>query len=93
MLRITIYEDDAWWRLRLAGRLEGDLVTEAEHTWISAPISDKRVEIDMRDVTWVDEAGRYLLQEMPRSGARFVTVSCGPAGEVWPPSQHYFCFI
>jgi len=73
MLRITIYADDAWWRLHLAGRPEGDLVAEAEHTWISAPISDQRVEIDMRDGLWVDEAGRYLLQAMQRARARFVT--------------------
>ena len=75
MLRITIYADDAWWRLHLAGRPEGDLVAEAEHTWISAPISDQRVEIDMRDVTGVDEVAQYLLQAMQRAGARFVTRS------------------
>ena len=72
MLRITVHEDGALWRLHLAGRLEGPWVAETENTWGSAPVSGRRIEIDMTEVTWIDEAGRRLLQAMNQAGARFI---------------------
>ena len=72
MLRITLQEDGTVWRLHLAGRLEGAWVAETENAWRSAPVSDRRVEIDMREVTWIDQAGRCLLQAMNQAGARFI---------------------
>jgi hypothetical protein len=72
MLRITVQEDGTLWRLHLAGRLEGAWVAETENTWRSAPASGRRVEIDMREVTWIDQAGRYLLEAMNQAGARFI---------------------
>ena len=71
MLRITV-QDDAPWRLQLAGRLEGAWVAETENAWRSAPVSGRRVEVDMREVTWIDEAGRRLLRVMNQAGARFI---------------------
>jgi hypothetical protein len=47
-------------------------VAETEDTWYSAPVSGRRVEIDMTEVTCVDEAGRCLLQAMNLAGARFI---------------------
>ena len=72
MLRITVQEHDALWCLHLAGRLEGAWVAETENTWRSAPVSGRRVEIDMRDVTWIDDAGRRLLIAMNQAGARLI---------------------
>jgi hypothetical protein len=72
MLRITVQEDGTLWRLHLSGRLAGAWVAETENTWRSAPVSGRRVEIDMREVTWIDEAGRCLLQAMNQAGARFI---------------------
>jgi hypothetical protein len=72
MLRITVQEDALLWRLHLSGRLAGAWVAETENTWRSAPVSGRRVEIDMREVTWIDEAGRCLLQAMNQAGARFI---------------------
>ena len=72
MLRITVQEDGTLWRLHLAGRLEGAWVAETENTWRSAPASGRRVEIDLREVTWIDKAGRCLLQTMNQAGARFI---------------------
>jgi hypothetical protein len=72
MLRITVQEDGALWRLLLAGRLEGAWVVETESTWRSAPVSGRRIEIDMREVTWIDQAGLRLLQAMNQAGARFI---------------------
>src|SRR5258705_6937677 len=72
MLRITVQEDGSLWRLHLAGKLAGAWVAETENTWRSAPISGRRLEIDMKEVTWIDEAGRRLLQAMNQAGARLI---------------------
>ena len=72
MLRITVEEDGTLWRLHLSGRLAGAWVAETENTWRSAPVSGGPVEIDMREVTGIDEAGRCLLQAMNQAGARFI---------------------
>jgi hypothetical protein len=72
MLRVTVQEDGTLWRLHLAGRLEGAWVDETENTWRSASVSGRRVEIDLREVTWIDQAGLRLLQAMNQAGARFI---------------------
>jgi hypothetical protein len=72
MLRITVHQDGRLTRLQLAGRLAGAWVAETENAWRSAPVSGSPVEIDIRDVTGMDEAGRCLLQAMSEAGARFV---------------------
>jgi len=72
MLRITVQEVGTLWRLQLSGRLAGAWVAETEHTWRSAPESGSPVEIDLREVTGIDEAGRCLLRAMNEAGARFV---------------------
>ena len=72
MLRITVEEEGSLYRLHLAGRLAGAWVPETENTWRSAPISGRPVEIDMREVTGIDQAGLCLLQAMNHSGAGFI---------------------
>jgi hypothetical protein len=72
MLRITVQEDGTLWRLHLSGRLVGAWVAETENTWRSASVSGRRVEIDISEVTWIDEAGRCLLQTMNQAGAGFI---------------------
>jgi hypothetical protein len=72
MLRITVQEDGTVWRLQLSGRLAGAWVAETENTWRSAPVSGRPVEIDIREVTGIDEAGRWLLRAMNQAGARFI---------------------
>jgi hypothetical protein len=39
--------------------------------WLSTPCSGKVIEVDLREVTGVDDAGRELLAAMHRAGARF----------------------
>jgi hypothetical protein len=72
MLRITLHEDGTQWRLHLAGRLAGVWVAETENTWRSALVSGRLIEIDIREVTGIDEAGRCLLRAMNQEGARLV---------------------
>ena len=71
MLRITVHEEGGQCRLELAGKLGGPWVAETENVWHSAPCSGKEIEVDMREVTGVDDAGRELLAAMHRAGACF----------------------
>lgn len=75
MLRITVHEDEATWRLQLEGRLAREWVTEAERAWHTAPRAGqgaKQIEIDLSDVSGVDEAGKRWLAQMHEAGVRFL---------------------
>jgi hypothetical protein len=72
MLRVTVHEDGRLCRLELAGKLGGPWVAETEHAWRSSSCQDKQIEVDMRQVTGVDDAGRELLSAMHQAGARLL---------------------
>jgi hypothetical protein len=69
MLRITIHGDGKVCRLELAGRLEGPWVAETENAWRASLHPDRKIEVDLRQLTWVDNAGRDLLAAIHRAGA------------------------
>jgi hypothetical protein len=72
MLRVTVYQEPALCRLQIAGRLEGPWVAETEQVWRSSLCSAKQLEVDIRQLTGVDDCGRQLLSAMHREGARLV---------------------
>ena len=72
MLRITVHEDSTYSRLEIAGKLEGPWVLETEYAWRSSLRSGRLIELDMRQLTGVDEAGRELLLAMHLAGVRLV---------------------
>ena len=72
MLRITVHEKGTRCRLELSGRLEGPWVAETDYAWRSSSRSAKQIEVDMRQLTGVDDSGRMLLSAMHRAGARLV---------------------
>jgi hypothetical protein len=72
MLRITVDQDDTSCRLKLAGRLCGLWVAETRRAWRSSPCSGKQIEVDMRELTSIDDCGRELLSAMYQAGARLV---------------------
>ena len=72
MLRVTVHEDGTLYRLELTGRLGGPWVAETEHVWGSLSCGNKQIEVDVRQVTGVDEAGRKLLSIMHQAGARLI---------------------
>ena len=72
MLRITVHHDGGRYRLELAGKLGGPWVAETENVWRSAPCSGKEIELDIREVTGIDDAGRELLIAMHEAGSNFV---------------------
>ena len=69
MLRITIHEDEKVCRLELAGRLEGPWVAETENAWRFSLGPDRKIEVDLRQLTGVDNAGRDLLAAIHLAGA------------------------
>ena len=72
MLRITIREDAKGYRLELAGKLEGPWVAETETVWRASLRPDRTIEVDLRQLTGVDDAGRDLLAAIHRAGACLV---------------------
>jgi hypothetical protein len=72
MLRITVDQDDTSCRLKLAGRLCGLWVAETKRAWRSSPCLGKQIEVDMRELTSIDDCGRELLSAMYQAGARLV---------------------
>jgi hypothetical protein len=69
MLRIMIHEDGEICRLELAGRLEGPWVAETENAWRFSLGPDRKIEVDLRQLTGVDNAGRDLLAAIHLAGA------------------------
>ncbi len=77
MLKITLYDTAGQLRLELEGRLAGAWVCELESCWRTARASHpcRKLSVDLTSVTFIDQAGRYLLQLMHRDGASFVASS------------------
>jgi hypothetical protein len=75
MLKITIHNADGPLRVELEGRLAGAWVCELEHCWHTAQANHPKkraFSVDLTSVTFIDQAGRYLLQLMHRDGVSFV---------------------
>src|SRR5712672_1945418 len=72
MLRITVHEDGTFCRLELAGRLAGPGVHETEYAWRSTLRSGRQIELEMRRLTDIDDAGRELLSLMHLAGVRLI---------------------
>jgi anti-anti-sigma regulatory factor len=74
MLKITIHDAAGQRRLELEGRLAGVWVSELEHGWRTAQAShpNRTLAVDLTSVTFIDQAGHYLLRLMHRNGVRFV---------------------
>lgn len=78
MLRITANDNPRVLTFRLEGRLEGRWVEELEHCWGSLVNGDHKptVRVDLKDVTFIDAAGKAWLAEMHEQGAEFIAGDC-----------------
>ena len=74
MLRITVQERSSGVTLMLEGKLIGPWVSELEKTWCSKS-ADKRVQVDLSEVSFVDASGEALLAQMCRRGAELIADS------------------
>jgi hypothetical protein len=69
MLRITTEHRDRTVVLRLEGRLQGPWIDELRECWQRArEASGETVQIELVDVSLINEAGKALLTEMHRAG-------------------------
>jgi hypothetical protein len=74
MLRVSHSDTLAEQRWSLCGALTGPWVDELRSSWRQARECTPRAHavIDLRDVTFIDEAGEELLEEMQSTGAELV---------------------
>ena len=73
MLKITVEPGIDAVRLKLEGDLAGTGVRVLEEFWLttSASVGDRAVCLDLSGVSRVDDAGRFLLALIHRTGASF----------------------
>lgn len=74
MMKIEIQEAGDRLILQIEGRLAGAYVPELENCWRQAQSKEpgRQISVDLKQVTCVDRAGKYLLQLMHRRGVRFL---------------------
>ena len=71
VLRISLHEKGRKVRLQLEGRLEGPWVAEFRQAFEAANSARRAITVDLRAVTFIDEAGREALAAAHKSGADF----------------------
>jgi anti-anti-sigma regulatory factor len=74
MMKIQVNDDSQQVTLQIEGRVAGPFVVALEDCWLNARASsaDRRIRVDLKNVTCIDRAGRQLLQAMHRSGVQFL---------------------
>jgi anti-anti-sigma regulatory factor len=74
MMKIQTKELDGQLILQVEGRLAGAFVPELENCWHAARAKqpDRKISVDLKSVTCIDRAGRYLLQLMYGNGVGFL---------------------
>ena len=74
MLRITVELHGDFTVLKVEGNLREPWVAELERCWRStcATRPAKRVRVELKDVSFVDDRGKVLLTEMAYNGAELV---------------------
>jgi anti-anti-sigma regulatory factor len=77
MLKITLHDSVAEFRLKLEGRLSGLWVNELEQCWktASSTTQGRKTILDLAEVDFVDPAGESLLARMHAQGVELVAVT------------------
>lgn len=76
MLKITIAVEDKRTILELEGGLAGPWVQELRDCWQRTRSRDRQIDVVLKQVTFIDGAGRQLLAEMHRQGAALAAEGC-----------------
>jgi ABC-type transporter Mla MlaB component len=78
MLRITVEQASGELVMKVEGAMTRPWVEPTESSWqeVASRLGGWQVQVDLRGVCRVDEAGMRLLEAMHRAGARFVTSGC-----------------
>ena len=77
MLKITIIESSTEQTMVLEGRLTEPYLPELESVWKNARRSNaaRKLIVDLREATYIDQKCERLLLHMKRHGAKFI--ACG----------------
>jgi len=76
MFRVTTEDTADALLLTLEGCLSGAWVEALDACWRDAATTGRPIHVDLRDVLWVDDAGRRLLTRMHHAGVRFTARGC-----------------
>jgi len=76
MLKITTRADAGRITLELEGRVAGPWVEELKACWQRAAVGNRQVGVLLKEVTFIDEAGRKLLADMYRQRATLAGAGC-----------------
>lgn len=76
MLKITIDIEGERAKLELEGRLAGPWVQELRECWQRVMNEHRQIDVVLKQVTFIDGAGRQLLAEMCRQGAMLTAEGC-----------------
>lgn len=84
MLRITVHNSDKTQTILLEGKISGPWVEEVDRTWHSlAPtLGAKKLQLDLRNVDFVDAKGTKLLRDIYREAKAFFLTDS-------PLTQHF----
>jgi anti-anti-sigma regulatory factor len=66
MLKITVHKTAKGQTIQLEGKIVGPWVQELKRTWqsLEPSLGAKQLQLDLRDVVFVDANGRQLLREI-----------------------------
>jgi anti-anti-sigma regulatory factor len=76
MLKITSHSDRGRTLFELEGRLLGAWVEELKTCWQQAAAANQQVGVRLKEVTFIDGAGRKLLADMHRQGVTLAAEGC-----------------
>ena len=76
MLKITTHSESTLDILELEGRLVGPWIEELKKCWRQAASADHEIRVVLKQVTFIDDAGRALLAAMHRAGVKLEATGC-----------------
>ena len=76
MLKITTHSESKLDILELEGRLVGPWIDELKKCWRQAAGADHEIRVVLKQVTYIDDAGRALLAAMHRAGVKLEATGC-----------------
>ena len=77
MLKITVSNTSLGTTFVLSGRLAGPWVDELRNCWLKQEVDKPALcHVDLREVTFIDEAGTRLLFQMSREGVTIQASGC-----------------
>jgi ABC-type transporter Mla MlaB component len=77
MLKITVSNTNPGTIFVLSGRLAGPWVRELRECWLKREFDESApCHLDLREVTFIDEAGSTLLSQMCREGVTIQAAGC-----------------